>query len=483
MSNRFSRYSTTNSSPSHATPSKFFSHGRNIPEKKRRPTDGSSNGPLSTHVRSYRSNRLPYRNSKAVFPSSSKSITGATTLNGSAAIFSDFSKLKLSTGEANSFISNGSSNLFTVTQQTIPSLASSSFFQPAPHTNLRPSPTLPYLRPPMNNSIPPNFLRTHPGVRSSYSFVNSYLPSNTNLVNNNQTKVQNNWPYKKSGLHPHKASISGFITSLEECIRAVEVLYTNDRIAVDCEGVLLSRTGRLCLLQLAAPDAIYIIDLVGNEPNGTQYAQSLFHKGGLKRLLEDSEVVKVMHDCRHDSDALYHQFGVKLGPVIDTQVAFSVLRRVRGMEEGLPVSLRTLLKKFQYASEGDLELKTSVKESIKGDDGFWLKRPLSERALCYARFDVEHLLKIAHVLAKLISSVDRNGWQNVLNESQCYLQVFRNDEHGPKRAQQQFEQRAREAHRRRTAFEQSKKMDLHRLNDPLRSFTFDHGLVLESLTS
>lgn len=475
MSNRFSGRSTTNSSPSLVTPSGFTSRGRNIPNKKRKPIDGSSNRPPPTHVRSYRSNRPPYRNSTTVFPPSSKAPPGETALNGSAGISSGFSKLKLSTGEANLSDSNGSSKYFTVTQRTNPS-ASNPFFQSAPHTILRPSPTLPYMRPPMFNSIPPNFLP------SSYSFVNSHLLSNTNLVNNYQAKVKKNWSYKKSELQPHKAPTSGFVTSPEECIRAVEVLSTKKRIAVDCEGVLLSRTGRLCLLQLAIPDAVYVIDLVGNDPSDTQYAQSLFDKGGLKGLLEDSEVVKVMHDCRHDSDALYHQFGVKLGPVIDTQVAFSVLRRVRGMEEGLPVSLKTLLKKFQFASEGDLELKKSVKESMKGDDGFWLKRPLSEQALCYARFDVEHLLQIAQVLARLIESVDRNCWQNVLNGSQRYLLVFRNDEHGPKRAQQQFEQRAREARRRRTAFEQSKKMDLHRQNDPLRSFTFDHGLVLQSLT-
>lgn len=337
------------------------------------------------------------------------------------------------------------------------------------------------MKPPSFNSVPPHFLHTHSGLPAPYSFVNPH--SGRNIGNHyNPPRILKNKPHKVSEAQASKSPTSTFVTSVEGCRRTVETLSSKTRIAVDCEGVLLSRTGRLCLLQLASSEEIFVIDLVGDDPNDVHHAQNLFNKGGLKGLLEDSNVFKVIHDCRHDSDALFHQFGVKLGPVIDTQVAFTVLRRVRGMGEGLPVSLKTLLKKFQFATEGDLELKQSVKESMKGKDGFWLKRPLSEKALRYARFDVEHLLQIVQMLAKLIESVDKDAWQNVLDESQRYLLVFRNDEHGPRRAQQQFEQRAREARRRRTAFEQSKKVDFHRRNDPLRSFTFDHGRILESLT-
>lgn len=272
------------------------------------------------------------------------------------------------------------------------------------------------------------------------------------------------------------------IANVNDCRAATDKLSSYPRIAVDCEGVSLSRTGRLCLLQMASVDAIYIVDLVDCAV-GLEYARDLFDAGGLKNLLESSDVCKVMHDCRHDSDALYHQFGVKLGPVIDTQVVFGVLRRVRGMEEGLPVSLKTLLKKFSFANEDELEMKSSVKEMMKDDREFWLKRPLSSEALRYARFDVCHLLDLTLLLARLIKTADKNGWQIVLEESRRYLAVFRDDEHGPRKAQQQYEQKARVARRQRVAFEQSKKAHVHRRNDPMRLFAFDHALIVQSLTN
>lgn len=273
-----------------------------------------------------------------------------------------------------------------------------------------------------------------------------------------------------------------YINSLAACRAAVNALRFHSRIAVDCEGVALSRTGRLCLLQMASPDNIYIIDLVSSNDSDPDYAHALFHEGGLKGLLEGENICKVMHDCRHDSDALYHQYGVKLGPVIDTQVVFSVLRRVRGMPEGLPVSLKTLLKKFAGATEEELLMKNTVKESMQGNGDFWLKRPLPQQALLYARLDVEYLLSISHLLSKYIEGADKNAWEMVLKESQGYVTVFRDDQHGPRKAQKQYEQMARVARRQRLAHERTKRVKIHQSVDPMRKFTFDHTLILQSLT-
>lgn len=256
-----------------------------------------------------------------------------------------------------------------------------------------------------------------------------------------------------------------------------------DRIAVDCEGVNLSRQGRLCLLQIASPDAVFFFDIIGADLQGNSLGKILFENGGLRDLLENPTVWKVMHDCRHDSDALFHQFNVNLGPVIDTQVVFSVLRKVRGMPVGLPVSMKTLLKKFTGATEEELAMKNTVKDFMKGDGDFWLRRPLSEQALQYARLDVEHLLYVAELLAKYIRGADKNGWAKVLVGSRHYVTVFRDDEHGPRKAQQQYEQMARVARRQRIAFEKDKRVESHRQVDPLRKFTFDQACVLQALAT
>ena len=47
----------------------------------------------------------------------------------------------------------------------------------------------------------------------------------------------------------------------------------------------------------------------------------------LKAMLQDSTIVKVMHDCRQDSAALYYQMGIKLQNIYDTQVKMACMQR------------------------------------------------------------------------------------------------------------------------------------------------------------
>src|SRR5205823_5842842 len=41
----------------------------------------------------------------------------------------------------------------------------------------------------------------------------------------------------------------------------------------------------------------------------------------LRAVLENENCVKVLHDCRQDSAALFHQLGITLKNVVDTQVS------------------------------------------------------------------------------------------------------------------------------------------------------------------
>jgi len=47
----------------------------------------------------------------------------------------------------------------------------------------------------------------------------------------------------------------------------------------------------------------------------------------LKDPLESTSIVKVMHDCRQDSDALFHLAGIKLTSVFDVQLGHVTLLR------------------------------------------------------------------------------------------------------------------------------------------------------------
>ncbi|XP_054053582.1 piRNA biogenesis protein EXD1 isoform X2 [Rissa tridactyla] len=93
------------------------------------------------------------------------------------------------------------------------------------------------------------------------------------------------------------------------------VLYLKQQcvISVAGEGVNLCRYGKLSWLEIATKSRIFLFDIFFLGPQA--------FKNGLQMVLEDKNILKVMHDCRWISDCLFHQYGVLLFNVFDTQVA------------------------------------------------------------------------------------------------------------------------------------------------------------------
>ncbi|XP_069960488.1 uncharacterized protein [Cherax quadricarinatus] len=100
----------------------------------------------------------------------------------------------------------------------------------------------------------------------------------------------------------------------------------------------------------------------------------------------------VAHDCRGDAGALYHQFGVTLNNVFDTQAAHAVLQQ---QETGKPVykvkniSLNTLCRSYNAPVN---PRKDQMKNVYRRDQRFWARRPLSEDMIVYAAYDVVALV-------------------------------------------------------------------------------------------
>ena len=95
------------------------------------------------------------------------------------------------------------------------------------------------------------------------------------------------------------------VKELEEAFSGVEL------IGLDAEGVDLSRKGRITLLQLSTPTQCFLVDVLGSERDDPVVTW-------LRTLLEDDGVLKIIHDCRMDSDALEHLLGISLVNVHDT---------------------------------------------------------------------------------------------------------------------------------------------------------------------
>ena len=76
-------------------------------------------------------------------------------------------------------------------------------------------------------------------------------------------------------------------------------------------SVALSRKGRISLVQLSTPSRCFLVDVLGSERDDPVVCW-------LRAVLEDDSVLKIIHDCRMDSDALEHRLGISLVNVHDT---------------------------------------------------------------------------------------------------------------------------------------------------------------------
>ncbi|CAA6666124.1 unnamed protein product [Spirodela intermedia] len=166
-------------------------------------------------------------------------------------------------------------------------------------------------------------------------------------------------------------------------------------IGFDCEGIDLCRSGTLCIMQLAFPDAVYLVDAI---EGGEAVVQAC------KPALESNHVTKVIHDCKRDSEALYFQFGIKLHNVMDTQVAYSLIEEQEGKERSLDhISFVSLLADPRYCGISYDE-KEEVRVLMRKDPGFWAYRPLSELMVRTAADDVRFLLYIYNKMMEKLSN-------------------------------------------------------------------------------
>ncbi|KAM1012958.1 hypothetical protein ACFX13_043723 [Malus domestica] len=184
-------------------------------------------------------------------------------------------------------------------------------------------------------------------------------------------------------------------------------------IGFDCEGVDLCRHGTLCIMQLAFPDAIYLVDAI---QGGVMLINAC------KPALESSYITKVIHDCKRDSEALYFQFGIKLNNVVDTQIAYSLIEEQEGRKRLLDdyISFVGLLADPRYCGISYLE-KEEVRFLLRQDPNFWTYRPLSEQMVRAAADDVRFLLYIYY---KMMEKLNQQSLWSLAVRGALYCRCF-----------------------------------------------------------
>jgi len=155
------------------------------------------------------------------------------------------------------------------------------------------------------------------------------------------------------------------------------------RFAIDTEFVW-ERTyaPRLCLVQIATPTRLAVVDPVAGAPLDP-----------IAALIADPAIVKVMHAPAADLTGFALHFGVQPASVWDLQLAAGFA--------GLGGSL---------SLERALEQAVGVR--LRHAEGFtdWSKRPLTEVQIAYAADDVRHLLAAADALDERLRGLGRQAW-------------------------------------------------------------------------
>eukprot|EP00093_Oithona_nana_P010419 10419.XXX_491953_493614_1 [CDS] Oithona nana genome sequencing. len=177
------------------------------------------------------------------------------------------------------------------------------------------------------------------------------------------------------------------IGSESECKAITDKLNEHEKpIAVDLEAVQKSPG----LVQVADfQDNIYLFR--------TGINRNLFQNGGLKSLLQNPNVTKVMHAATIDCLSL-HKAGIYLDPLFDTSVAHAV---IQFQDHGLPywsqIGFNNICERYGFPPN-------PFKDSYSGyywthlEKHFFKKETLPEDMIIYCAYDVVPLLDLQRIL-------------------------------------------------------------------------------------
>ena len=139
---------------------------------------------------------------------------------------------------------------------------------------------------------------------------------------------------------------------------------------------------RLCLVQIATPDNIYLFDPLAG-----------LDLSPLANLLADPDVQVVVHAGRQDFELFVERFGTVPANVFDIQMAAGFA----GYGASLPY--------------GRLVEETTGGHARKGEAYTdWCRRPLTTSQLTYAADDVRYLIAVADALSARLESLGRFEW-------------------------------------------------------------------------
>ncbi|TEB27995.1 hypothetical protein FA13DRAFT_825377 [Coprinellus micaceus] len=217
---------------------------------------------------------------------------------------------------------------------------------------------------------------------------------------------------------PHCDSNSTFDIQLADTLSDVEACITDIcgypestgdvqqpcTIAVDLEGVQLSRKGRVSLVQLKANHSrvIWLLDIT--VLGGEAFTHPNSEGVTVKHILESSAYKKLFYDVRRDADALYNLYAIDMSNVLDVQLTELAVRKSNRLHSrhlnGLAKSITTYLRPpphFLATKEAGQAL-MNPKLGLGGSYEVFERRPLRRELVEYAAQDVALLANLEATL-------------------------------------------------------------------------------------
>lgn len=205
----------------------------------------------------------------------------------------------------------------------------------------------------------------------------------------------------------HKQHHDEPVQDSAQLAQVIEQLRQAPIIAVDTEFIRESTFyPKVELLQVATQDESWIIDV----PAICADSQAEKNLQALRDLMENPDVLKVMHAAHGDEECLYTLLNVTAKPVFDTAVGASLC----GLGDG--IGLGNLLKTL---------LKIRVNKGHARTN--WSMRPLPKQLITYALQDVDHLVDVANILLEQLDGMNRRAWALRLSGELSEHALFESD--------------------------------------------------------
>ncbi|HKN82042.1 MAG TPA: DNA polymerase [Pyrinomonadaceae bacterium] len=186
------------------------------------------------------------------------------------------------------------------------------------------------------------------------------------------------------------------IKTAEELRKAIEILTAQPVVGLDTETTELDPfTSRLRLIQLAAPDCIFIFDFDHFSNGDAAQSDAL---APLRRLLAAPRPIKIAHNAKFDAKFIKHNLGVDLGGLFDTLLASQLvgagdIEERHGLETVASRYLNQAVDKTERLSDWNFELSEAQLEYAARDAAILL--PLREKLI--ERLKAESLVKCAQL--------------------------------------------------------------------------------------